>query len=172
MIDNFFKNAKRLEKVTHNIDFPKLHLFEDVILMGNFDFVGEKEDGTLHIVDFKTGINDEKDPLQLYIYAILAEANFGKKVSCASFWYLDRDDAPKAIVLDALEPKLEWITGKAKEIKKAIGEGSWICSKGDVPTGTSCRDCADYQAILDGKGQFQFTDDRYHKDVYYLPRNL
>ncbi len=164
MLDNFFTNAQILEKITHRVDFPKLNLFEDVILMGNFDFVGEKEDGTLHVLDFKTGANDEKDPLQLYIYAILAEANLGKSVSSASFWYLDRDDAPREIVLDPLEPKLEWLKEKAGELKEAIGQGNWICIKGEE----LCRDCKDYQAIIDGKGQFQFSDFRYKKDVYFL----
>ncbi len=167
MLDNFFKNAKRLEKSAPSISFPKLHLFEDVVLMGNFDFVGEKDDGTLVVCDFKTGVNDEKDALQLYVYAILAEANLGKAVSGASFWYLDRDDEPKGIVLDPLEPKLEWIKDKAKEVKKAIGEGNWVCIKGEE----LCRDCKEYQALISGKGEFQFTDHRYHKDVYFLPRS-
>ena len=163
MLDNFFKNAKRLEKITHKIDFPKLNLFEDVILMGNFDFIGERQDGTLHVCDFKTGVNDEKDPLQLYIYAILAEANFGKSVSAASFWYLDRDDEPRQIVLDPLEPKLEWIIEKAKDVKETINAAKWVCAEQG-----KC-DCASYQAILGGKGEFQFTDERYHKDIYFLP---
>lgn len=166
MLENFFTNAKVLEKISHHVDFPKLNLFEDIILMGNFDFVGEKEDGTLHVVDFKTGSKDEKDPLQLYIYAILAEANFGKEVSSAGFWYLDRDDEPKDIVLDPLEPKLEWLREKATELKQAIKEGKWVCVKGDQ----LCRDCRDYQAVADGKGEFQFTDYRYKKDVYFLSK--
>ncbi len=166
MLDNFFTNAGKLEKLTHKIDFPKLNLFEEIILMGNFDFVGEKEDGSLHVLDFKTGANDEKDPLQLYIYAILAEANLGKPVASASFWYLDRDDKPKEIVLDPLEPKLDWLKEKGKLLKQSIEEGTWVCVKGDQ----MCRDCADYQAILDEKGQFQFTDFRYKKDVYFLPK--
>ena len=140
--------------------------------MGNFDFVGEKEDGTLVVCDFKTGVNDEKDPLQLYIYAILAEANLGKAVTGASFWYLDRDDEPKGIVLDPLEPKLEWLKDKAEEVKRAIGEGKWVCIKGDPSTssgqGELCRDCREYQSLISGDGEFQFTDHRYHKDVYYL----
>lgn len=170
MLDNFFTNAQILEKITHKVDFPKLNLFEDVILMGNFDFVGEKEDGTLHVLDFKTGAKDEKDPLQLYIYAILAEANLSKPVSSASFWYLDREDKPKEIVLDPLEPKLEWVKSKAKELKEVIGKGEWVCIKNDALNGASCRDCKDYQAIVDGKGEFQFTDFRYKKDVYYLQK--
>ena len=165
MIDNFFQNAKKLEKITHQVDFPKLQLFEDVILIGNFDFVGEKEDGTLTVCDFKTGANDEKDPIQLYVYAILAEANLGKEVSSASFWYLDRDDGPREIVLDPLEPKLEWLIEKGKELKKAVGDANWICIKPD-----SCRDCQVYKAVINGEGEFQFTDERYKKDVYFLKR--
>lgn len=169
MLDNFFKNAGKLEKTTHQVDFPKLNLFEDVILMGNFDFVGERQDGTLHVLDFKTGANDEKDPMQLYIYAILAEANLGKEVSSASFWYLDRDDEPREIVLDSLEPKLEWLIEKGKELKEAIKEGNWVCIKGPAPDGAGlCKECRLHQAIIDGKGEFQFSDYRYKKDVYYL----
>lgn len=165
MLQNFFKNVHRLENKHHTVDFPKINLLDGVVLIGNFDFVGEKEDGTLHILDFKTGANDETDPIQLYIYAILAEASLGKKVSKASFWYLDREDEPREIVLDPLEPKIEWLQEKALEVKKAIQEANWICIKEEL-----CRDCKDYQAILDGKGQFQFSDERYRKNIYYLER--
>lgn len=165
MLSNFFKNAGKLERKTHKMDFPKLHLFEEVVLMGNFDFVGEMQDGSLHVLDFKTGAKDEKDPLQLYIYAILAEANLGKKVARASFWYLDREDKPRQIVLDLLEPKLEWLKEKAKEVKQAREEGMWVCKNGEEL-------CRDYQAIIDGKGEFQFTDFRYKKDVYFLPKSV
>lgn len=168
MLDNFWNNWKVLERPAPAISFPKLHLFDRVVLMGNFDFLGEKEDQTLHVVDFKTGANDEKDPLQLYIYAILAEANLEKKVSSASFWYLDRDDKPKEIVLDPLEPKLEWLKDKGKQLKQAIAAGEWICVRNDALNGALCRDCKDYQAIVEGKGEFQFTDYRYKKGVYYL----
>lgn len=165
MLDNFYKNAKKLEKAMPNINFPKYNLFEDVVLMGNFDFVGEKEDGSLHVLDFKTG-RDVKDAVQLYIYAILAEANFKKPVTEASFWYLERDEDPKPIVLDPLEPQLEWLKEKAKELKKAIEIGTWVCKKED-----SCQDCLTYKAIIDGFGEFQFTDERYHKDIYYLNKS-
>lgn len=166
MLGNFLKNAQNLEKITHQITFPKYNLFDNVILIGNFDFIGEKIDGTLHVLDFKTGAKDEEETLQLYIYAILAEANLGKSVSSASFWYLDRDDSPRQIVLDSLEPKLEWLKQKGKELKQAIEENEWVCIKNDK----LCRDCRDYQAIIDSKGEFQFSDFRYKKDVYFLDR--
>ncbi len=165
MLDNFFKNAKNLEKKQYSIEFPKYSLLENLIILGNFDFVGEKSDGSLHVCDFKTGANDEKDPIQLYIYAILAEANFQKPVSSASFWYLDREDKPREIVLDPLEPKLEWLTQKAIDVKQAIEKNAWVCIKGEL-----CNDCRDYEAILDEKGEFQFSDHRYKKDIYYLNR--
>ena len=165
MIDNFVKNWQVLEKPAQQITFPKLNLVENVVLIGNFDYVGEKTDGSLHVVDFKTGANDENDPTQLYIYSILAEANLEKPVSSASFWYLDREDEPGNIVLDPLESKFEWLIEKGMEVKKALEKGEWVCIKSP----NLCRDCQDYQAVLDGKGEFLFSDHRYKKDIYYLP---
>lgn len=171
MLDNFFKNAKVLEKCAPNIVFPKFNLLDNVVLIGNFDFVGERQDGSLSVCDFKTGATDEKDPMQLYIYAILAEANFEKEVTKASFWYLDRDDKPREIVLDPLEPKLEWLKEKAKELKEAIGRGEWVCVKSSVSGGENlCRECKAYQAVLDGKGEFMFSDYKFKKDIYFLDR--
>ena len=170
MMENFLKNWSILEKPVPPISFPKYHLFDDVILIGNFDYVGEKEDGSLHVIDFKTGSGDVDSPLQLYIYAILAESNFQKPVSAASFWYLDREDTPREIVLDPLERQLEWIIQKAKEVKEAIEKNEWRCIKSDASNDASCRDCREYQALIDGKGEFMFSDFRFKKDVYYLPR--
>lgn len=167
MLDNFLANWTVLGKPAQVITFPKMNLVDNIILMGNFDFVGEREDRTLHIVDFKTGAKDEEDTLQLYIYAILAEANLGKDVSAASFWYLDREDKPKEIVLDPLEGKLKWLVEKGKELTEALAKNKWICIKADQGF---CRDCRDYQAVIDGSGEFQFTDFRYKKDIYYLLR--
>ena len=167
MLDNFLNNAQRLGKGAKAMPFPKYNLVEDIVLIGNFDFVEELEDGSLGVVDFKTGVSDEKDPLQLYIYAILAEANLGKPVSRASFWYLDREDAPREIVLDPLAGKLDWLAEKAKQLKLALQNNGWVCIKKDQGL---CYDCRDHQAILDGKGEFQFTDYRYKKDIYFLAR--
>ncbi len=166
MMENFFKNWPILGQSAPKVDFPKYHLFDDVVLIGNFDYIEERDDGTLQVVDFKTGAHDEDSPLQLYMYAILAEVNLGKEVSAAGFWYLDREDQPKDIVLDPLEPKLEWLIEKALELKKALKKNEWVCIKGEQ----LCRDCRDYQALIDGKGEFQFSDFRFKKDVYYLKK--
>lgn len=168
MLENFLANADCLEPCAPFIKFPKFNLVENVILTGNFDFVGECSDESLHIVDFKTGSKDEEDTIQLYIYAILAESNFQKKVSKVSFWYLDRDDKPKEAVLDELEPKLEWLKQKGLEMKKAIEEKKWVCIKSS--SGSLCRDCRDYQAILDGKGKFLYDDGDFNKKIYFLEK--
>lgn len=61
-----------------------------VLLFGRLDRLDEEPDGTLHIIDYKTGTQPEEiDPSQLVLYAILVEAKLGRIVSKASFWYLD-----------------------------------------------------------------------------------
>lgn len=167
MLKNFLQNVDILKAPLKLPHFPKYILKDNLILIGNLDFIEELPDGSLHIIDFKTGQNDEKDPLQLYIYAILAEANLQKPVSRISYWYIDRDSAPKEAVLDPLEQHLEYLKEKAWEIKKAIEKKEWVCKKSPE----LCFDCQDYQALIDGKGEFQYEDELYHKMIFYLPKD-
>jgi len=166
MLDNFFANTKVLEPNLKTDDFLKFKIDETTFLNGRIDFLGTLPDGSIHVLDFKTGSKDEEDSLQLYIYAILAESNLQKSVTKISYWYLDRDSSPKEAVLDSLEEKLEWLRKKAKEIKAMIEQANWICIKDPK----LCQDCQSYQAIIDGKGEFQFSDDAFKKQVYYLQK--
>lgn len=169
MLDSFLKHAAFLEPNIPAYNFLKFY-FNDkdkIILNGKVDFIGELPDGTAHVLDFKTGAKDEEDSTQLHTYAILAESNFQKRVSKISYWYLDRDTSSKEAVLDCLEEKLEWLKSKTLEIKKAIEEDNWICKEGD----RLCNDCRNYQAIIDGKGEFQFSDEEFKKDIYYLDQS-
>ncbi len=168
MLDNFLKNTAQLEQNIPIYDFLKFRLDEKIILNGKVDFIGELPDGSLHILDFKTGSKEEDDSTQLHTYAILAEAYLQKPISKISYWYLDRDDSPKEAVLDPLEDKLEWLQNKALEIQQAVREDRWVCVKGDPPAGGLCNACRSYQAIIDGKGEFQFSDQEFKKDVYFL----
>jgi putative RecB family exonuclease len=70
-------------------DYKKLikPLNTDYDISGKFDLVLEKDKG-LEVVDFKTGKREEKDLFQLEFYKLLAEANFLKRVSMTSFYYL------------------------------------------------------------------------------------
>ena len=167
MLGNFIDHAKVLEPNLEVDNFLKYRLAEKIFLNGKLDFLGELPDKSLHILDFKTGSKDEEDPLQLYIYAILAESNYQKPVTRISYWYIDRDAAPKEAVLDPLDERLDWITKKSKEIEEMVEEGNWVCIKDPK----LCRDCQQYQDIIAGKGEFLFSDDSFKKQVYYLDRN-
>lgn len=164
MLDNFLANVSTLESNLPAYNFLKFRLDEKIILNGKLDFLGELPDGSLHVVDFKTGRQDEEDRIQLHTYAILAESNFQKRVSRISYWYLDRDSSPKEAVLDSLEDKLEWLKDKCKQIEQAIKENQWICKEGE----NLCNECRNYQAIIEGKGEYLFSDDDFKKDIYYL----
>ncbi len=164
MVANFIKNAGRLGKMAPFANFPKYPLSNKIILTGNMDFVGELPDGTLLVIDFKTGVKDEKDPIQLYIYAILSENYYQKPVTKASYWYLDREDTPREIILEPTEKTLDWLKEKGLQIQEAIEKNEWVCPEGE----SLCRHCRNYQAIIEGKGEFMFTDHAFKKEVYYL----
>lgn len=171
MLDNFLENAKLLEANIPLYDFLRFKLDEKIVLNGKLDFVGKMPDQSLHILDFKTGAKEEDDATQLYAYAILAESHLQKPVSRISYWYLDRESNPKEAVFDGLEDKLEWLKNKALEIKKAVEENNWVCIKEGSAAGGLCNDCKNYLAIIAGKGEFQFSDADFKKDVYFLPVN-
>ena len=60
------------------------------VVFGRLDRLDEEADGTLHIIDYKTGsMPGDIDPGQLVFYAILVEEKVRRTVSKASFWYLD-----------------------------------------------------------------------------------
>jgi len=59
-----------------------------VMISGKFDRIDRLEDGSLRIIDFKTG-KENGSFFQLEFYKLLAEMNFGNKVSQVSFYFLD-----------------------------------------------------------------------------------
>lgn len=167
MLNNFMDNTKNLEQNLPLFDFLRYQLDENIVLNGKLDFLGQLPNGSLHVLDFKTGQKEENDPIQLHTYAILAEGNLQKPVSKISYWYLDKDETPKEAVLDSLEDKIEWLKSRCQEIEQAISKNEWVCIKGE----DLCNDCRDYQTIIDGQGEFQFSDDAFKKDMYYLEKS-
>ena len=99
MLKNFFRmRAKNLKieylptpDLRHSIqDYQNLikPLNENFDISGKFDLIIQNEDETLHVVDFKTGKNENNNNFQLKFYKVLAEENFKKPVSKASFYFL------------------------------------------------------------------------------------
>jgi RecB family exonuclease len=72
--------------------YVQVPIAPDVTLFGRTDRIDEESDGTLHIVDYKTGVHpDDVDASQLHLYAIMVERKLERTVSHASFWYLGDD---------------------------------------------------------------------------------
>ncbi len=90
-------------KEGHNGMPPSFYLSEkdDIVLCGRIDWLEYVEkDDSVRIIDFKTGKKDEAErSLQLPIYSLLLSALQKRKVSGASYWYLDRSDTPLPVVL-------------------------------------------------------------------------
>jgi len=70
--------------------YLQVQLAPDVLLFGRMDRIDQEPDGTLHVIDYKTGAHPEEvDAAQLRLYAIMVEEKLERSVSRASFWYLD-----------------------------------------------------------------------------------
>jgi hypothetical protein len=123
----------------------------------------EEKTDSVHIIDFKTGKNEEKeDSLQLPIYLLLATNTQSKKVSGASYWYLDRDDGIVEKKLPDTRESFEKVYTVARRIKLARQINHFKCPK------DGCYACRPYERILKGDGEKVGVSDT-KQDMYILP---
>lgn len=87
-------------------------LNKDFDISGKFDLITKNEDGSLQVIDFKTGKREEEDYFQLRFYKLLAEENFKKPVKKASFHFLKTGN----------KREFDLENEKSKSIKKEILE--------------------------------------------------
>lgn len=71
-------------------DYYDVEIDPSLKILGRIDRADELEDGTLHVIDYKTGKFDksEVNDLQLILYALIVSANEKKPVTKASYLYL------------------------------------------------------------------------------------
>lgn len=70
--------------------YVQVRIAPEVMLFGRMDRIDEEPDGSLHVIDYKTGSHPgDVDASQLHLYAIMIESKLERTVSRASFWYLD-----------------------------------------------------------------------------------
>ncbi|MDP2593554.1 MAG: PD-(D/E)XK nuclease family protein [bacterium] len=160
MIERVIKHPGPLDQKTVKIKDgqngmpPNFVLSEEdqIILCGRIDWLQYvAENDSVRILDFKTGKSDEReDSLQLPIYLLLVNALQKRTVSGASYWYLDREDRPKDVVLPKAEESREKVLKTAKEVKKAREIGIFECPKGKG----GCFNCEPYEKILRGDAKF------------------
>ena len=139
---------------------PNFFLSEEdnIILCGKIDWlIYEPKDDSVYILDFKTGKNEEKEEsLQLPIYQLLLKNLQKRKVTGASYWYLDRDDAPVEVDLPDVDESFQKVMAVAARVKEARdryaidGPEVFVCPKG--PAG--CHACRPFEKILRGEAEY------------------
>ncbi|MGM0438898.1 MAG: RecB family exonuclease [Patescibacteria group bacterium] len=167
MIDRVV-NSDFLEKPSTEIKetVPSIDLIpeEDIKLVGSLDWIRVMEDGSYHIIDFKTGKNKEKKgSLQLPIYNILANKKLDGEVKKFSYWYLNSDDKLTPREFGSTEESLKIIKEKALEIKDHVENNNYPCHYNG-----KCFACGDYNKIFNGEAEFLGTDPDSGKDLYFV----
>lgn len=154
-------------KEGHNGTPPHFYLSEEenIILCGRIDWLEyiEKDD-SIRVIDFKTGKNkEEKKSLQLPIYSLLLNALQKRKVSGASYWYVDKDDEPMLIDLpEAVESK-EKVLSIARIVKIAREKTAFSCPYGRG----GCFSCRPFEKIISGEAEFVGVGD-YGAEMYII----
>lgn len=154
--------ANRAIKIRQDLPYFWLSEEDNIILCGKIDWLEYLESSdSVHILDFKTGKFDEDpDSLQLPIYVLLATKCQTRSVTRASYWYLDRDDAPVEVALPDLDQAYKRILDIAKKIQLARKLEHFKCPQND-----GCRVCRPYEAILSGVATFVGVGG-YSQDIY------
>lgn len=173
MIERVIKNpgpinrkAVRLKEGLNGMP-PNFYLSEkdNIILCGLVDWLEYiEEDDSVQIVDFKTGKNEEnEDSLQLPIYLLLLNALQKRKVSGASYWYLDKEDEPIKMSLPNLEEAREKVLKVARKVKEARENKIFDCPRGE----SGCFSCKPFEKILKGEAEYLGVGG-YGQDIYFL----
>ncbi len=158
--------AIRLQERENNMP-PNFYLSEEdnIILCGKIDWLEYlPENDAIHVLDFKTGKNEEKeDSLQLPIYLLLLNNLQGRLVTRASYWYLETDDFLTEKELPPLATAEQSVLKVAREIKKAREDKNFLCPRGN----TGCFSCQPYEKILNGQAEYVGVGG-YGQDIYIV----
>ncbi len=136
---------------------------DDAVLVGNFDWLEETPKG-LHILDFKTGKEEDENSQQLPLYALLAEHNLKKPVTRVSYWYLDRDDDPIEVKIPNLSQTHSAVKTKTLEVQKAVLEKNFTCQE---ELGY-CRSCHEYHKAVNEQAEHVQTDFKRKREVFFV----
>lgn len=173
------RGAKMLKRVEKNpgpilnkaikiqSDFiPNYYLSEEdnIILCGKIDWIEYLENtDSVHIIDFKTGKNEEDESsLQLPIYLLLATNLQSRPVEKASYWYLEKNDELTPKELPNYAESKEKVLTVARRIKLARQLNHFICPKG------GCIKCRPLERVLKSEGEKVGVSDT-RQDIYILP---
>jgi len=161
------KKAVKLKEHANNMP-PNFYLSEEdnIILSGKIDWLQYvPEDDSVKVIDFKTGKNDEdKDSLQLPIYALLLNALQKRKVSGAAYWYIDRNNEPTEVVLPEISSAKERVLAAALKVKQAREIGIFQCPRG----AQGCFACKPFEKIIKGEAELVKVDETRKTELYMV----
>lgn len=144
---------------------PNYYLSEEdeIILCGKIDWLEYVEaTDSVHIIDFKTGKNEEDgESLQLPIYLLLATNLQSRSVSKASYWYLDKSDDLIEKELPNIVDSKDKVLTVARRIKLARQLNHFVCPK------NGCMKCRPLERVLKNEGEKVGTSDT-RQDIYVL----
>ncbi len=174
MIERVIENPGPLEKLAVKLKEhannmpPNFYLSEkdNIILSGKIDWLQYiPEDDSVKVIDFKTGKNDEdKDSLQLPIYALLLNALQKRKVSGAAYWYIDRNNEPTEVLLPDIATAKSRVLAAAIKVKNAREKGVFECPYGSQ----GCFACKPFEKILRGEAILVKVDEERKTELYMV----
>ncbi len=188
MINNVIKDPKFLVnkcvKLKRGEMNPNFYLSEDdnIILNGLIDWLEYLPlSDSLHIVDFKTGKKEESEAsLQLPIYLLLCNALQKRKVTKASYWYLESGNIVEKELPDAdtAYRDVYTVARKVKDARvkaKREGEDSvFVCPQGPYnPTTLSggCMYCRPYEWIISESDMAEHVGiGGFNQDMYIIKK--
>lgn len=136
-------------KISEKIPSMLLSQKDNIVLCGVVDWIEVLSDGSLHIVDFKTGKKqDDESSLQLAVYMLLVAAYLKHPVSKISYWFLSQDNGFQHEQIPDIESVTQFLIEKGQTIKKAKLESRLVCAKG------GCRYCTKFEKVVGGEGEY------------------
>jgi CRISPR/Cas system-associated exonuclease Cas4 (RecB family) len=169
MLKNLEENPgpilRKAIKIKSSINLPNYPLSEEdsIILCGKIDWLEYIDDiDSVHIIDFKTGKNEEnEESLQLPIYLLLAGNTQTKKIAKASYWYLETGKEPVGKALPNEKEAFDKVYEVARRIKLARQINHFKCPHG------GCFACRPYEKLLKGEGE-KIGVSETRQDIYFL----
>ncbi|OGZ63350.1 MAG: hypothetical protein A3C58_02580 [Candidatus Staskawiczbacteria bacterium RIFCSPHIGHO2_02_FULL_34_10] len=168
---------KAVKLPPHANDMPPNFILseeENIVLSGKIDWLEYVEaDDSVRVIDFKTGKKDEdQNSLQLPIYTLLLNALQKRKVSGATYWYLERNDTPTNVALPNIVVAREKVLEAAMKVKKAREVGVFECPRrvggSALSRAEGCFACRDFEKILRGEAELVKVDEVRRTELYMV----